>query len=154
MDWLDRLHKRSDLSPSALSAAEETTREGGEESIWRPDPAQVAVMAEMRRRELLGISKRLGRVDKKPRGRLYEVIAILFAGGLLGGAFGLLPFLAQKPSPSVVDKLIYFGLLGFAAAIAFVCWRASKDTDAERTDTVVAIKEDLDQLLEGSLIQQ
>lgn len=105
----------------------------------------------MRRRELLGISRRLGRVDKRPRGRVYELAATLVAGGMIGGAFGLIPFLDQTPNPGTVDRLIYFGLLGVAALIAYVCLRASKDAGAERSETVVAIKEDLDQLLEGSL---
>lgn len=108
-------------------------------------------MVKMRRRELLGISKRLGRVDNKPRGRGWEIAATLLIGGVLGGAFGLLPFLDQTPNPGTVDRLIYFGLLGFGVLLARLCWRAAKDTDGERADTVAAIKEDLDQLMEGSL---
>jgi hypothetical protein len=138
-------------NPASQTEEETTVQDGSEEPTWHPDPAQIATMVKMRRRELLSISRRLDRVKNKPRGRAYEIAATLLVGGVIGGAFGLLPFLAQRPNPDTVDRFIYFGLLGVGLLLARVCWRAASDMSEERTDTVAAIKEDLDHLLEGSL---
>lgn len=153
MTWLDKLRGRPDRAPQPAEgpAAAEYAEHAEGEPTWHPDPAQVAVMVKMRRRELLNISRRLGRLDNRPRSRFYEAAATLFAGAVLGGGFGLIPFLDQKPNPGTVDRLIYFGLMVLAGVVAYLCWRASRDTDAERSDTVDAIKDDLDQLMEGSL---
>lgn len=153
MRWLGK----QSPPPRELTAGAPPPGEGtvppGTEPTWRPDPAQVAEIAKMRRRELVAISKRLGRLDNRPRGRRWEVVATLLAGGVIAGGVGLLPFLEQAKNPSTVDRLIYFGTLGLMAIGAYVCWRASRDMGDERTDTVRAIKDDLDQLLEGSLDQ-
>jgi hypothetical protein len=157
MDWLDKLLGRPSaptVSPPEVASNDMATEPAiapGTEPAWRADPAQVAEVRDMRRRELMTISRRLGRLDRRPRGQLYDWAGTLLLGGAVGGGFGLIPFLEQKPNPDTVDRLIYFGLLGVAVLVAYVCFRAARDARAERADTVVAIKEDLDELMEGSL---
>jgi hypothetical protein len=100
---------------------------------------------------MLTISKRLGRVDRFSRANAFGAAGTLFAGGAFAGAFGLEPFLSQKPKPGTESQLIYFGALGVAVLIAGLCLLAFVVARKERSDTVAAIKEDLDGLLEGEL---
>jgi hypothetical protein len=107
----------------------------------------------MRRRELLTISRRLGRVDRFSRANIFGAVGTLFAGAALAGAFGLFPFLSQKENPDLSARLIYFGSLGAAVLIALLCGIGFLVARKERSDTVAAIKEDLDELLKGELHQ-
>ncbi len=147
----DRLfpsRRKSSPPMAVLGVAEEVGQHTGEE--WRPRPEHGATVA-MRRRELLTISRRLGRVDERPRGRLWEVAATLLAGSVTAGAIGLIPFLGQQANPDTVERLIYFGLLGVGVGAAYLCFRASRHIKEANSDTVLAIKADVDLLLEGSI---
>src|ERR1700722_5066128 len=122
------------------------TKPDVEAPTWLPDPEQVAAL-DMRRRELLTISNRLGRVDRFSRANAFGAAGTLFAGGALAGTFGLYAFLAQKPNPDLAARLIYFGSLGIAVLVAGLCFLGFVAARTERSDTVGAIKEDQDELL-------
>jgi hypothetical protein len=69
-------------------------------------------------------------------------------GAVLGGGFGLVPFLSADPGPSHSQRLAYFGLLGVAALSGIGFGLAGLAIKGERDDSVAAIKEDLDDLLD------
>lgn len=100
---------------------------------------------------MLTISNRLGRVDRFSQAHAFGAAGTLFAGGALAGIFGMYAFLAQKPNPDLAARLIYFGSLGIAVLVAGLCFLGFVVARKERSDTVGAIKEDLDELLKGEL---
>jgi len=73
--------------------------------------------------------------------------AILLLGGVLGGAFGLIPFLSTDPSPSRASKVVYFGLLGVGVLLSAICGAAGLAIKSERDESVSSIKEAVDDLL-------
>jgi hypothetical protein len=110
-----------------------------------PDSRDIAEVFGMRWRELDSISKRLERMAKFRWDKVFTGLFVLLLGGSAGAAFGLIPFLATKPSAH--SKHEYLFLIGIAIIVAALCGIASLCIKGERDDSVAAIKEDLDTLL-------
>lgn len=112
-----------------------------------PSPEAVAELSKLRRRDLLSISKRLGRLKSRSWGRWFAAVGLALFGAVIGGGFGLIPFLGADPGPSDTGKIAYFALMLIALILAVVCGLATLATEDERADSIAAIKEDLDDLL-------
>jgi hypothetical protein len=120
---------------------------GSPPPLLRRSRESTAELQGLRGEELTSISRRLGRLSKSRWDRWFTGAFGLLLGGVLGGCFGLIPFLTANPGPSSKAKVIYFGSLGFILVVALVCGLASLAVKAQRDDSVAAIKEDLDTLL-------
>jgi hypothetical protein len=101
----------------------------------------------LRGEELMEVSRRLGRMSKRRWDRWFTGAGVLLAGGLIGGAFGLIPFLTANPGPTAKAKIIYLGALAASFVLAVVCGLASLGIKGQREDSVTAIKEDFDRML-------
>src|SRR4051794_36103338 len=82
--------------------------------VLQPDPVSVATMSDLRHREVLTISTRLGRMASPSKVNRYGWAGSILIGAVLGGGFGLIPFFSQTPRPSQLAQVIYLGLLAFA----------------------------------------
>jgi hypothetical protein len=104
----------------------------------------VEVIAEMRVRhsELKSISERLDHVAAVSRARKWEVRSQLALGALGAGLIGVVPFATTKPS--------LIAAVGYGLALAAACYlswtysSAAQDISAERVDSILAIKEHID----------
>ncbi|HEY7830254.1 MAG TPA: hypothetical protein VIC06_06785 [Solirubrobacteraceae bacterium] len=116
-------------------------------------PRSIAELQNVRHRDLMTFSTRLGRLGQRQRDRLFANLSMLFAGGAVGGFFGFYAFTSTKPSPSGHAEALYIALLGAALALALCCGCASRCIREEREESVRAIKEDIDTLLEAYKIE-
>ena len=104
----------------------------------------VEAIAEMRVRhsELKSISERLDHVAAVSRARRWEVRSQLALGALGAGLIGAVPFATAKPS---LIAAVFYGLA--LAAAFYLSWTysaAARDISAERVDSILAIKEHID----------
>ena len=113
-----------------------------------PDPDAVAELAGgFRLAELRSISDRLGRMSKRQWDKAFAAIALLFAGGVIGGGFGLVPFLSTTPPPGHASKWLYYGLLIAAGVVSAICTVARFAIRSEREDSCTAIKSEVDAIV-------
>jgi hypothetical protein len=102
------------------------------------------VRAEMKVRhiELKSISERLDHVAAVSRAQRWGVRSQLLFGGLAGGVIGFIPFIASGPGlPFVIAYLV---ALAAALILAALHRDAATDIAAERADSILAIKEHID----------
>ena len=132
----------SDVATPDISAGPDTRLTT---PVLQPRPEAIQELAGMRHRELLVLSDRLGRMSNKKWDRVFTGLALLFAGGVLGGGFGLIPFLAAEHTK--VQSRAYVAAIVVAVAIAILCALASLAVKSEREDSCEAIKADLDKIL-------
>ena len=104
----------------------------------------VEAIAEIRIRhsELKSISERLDHVAAVSRARKWEVRSQLSLGALGAGLIGVVPFATAKPS--LVAAIVYGLALATALYLSWTYSSAAKDVSAERVDSVLAIKEHID----------
>ena len=109
-------------------------------------------MAGMRRSWLVSLSNRLERICEASKARYFGGASVLLLGGFLGGLFGLIPFYSASDRPSRFAQTIYIGALGFALVLAIVCGVAHKMMSDERGESVSAIKQDIDDMLDAYVV--
>jgi hypothetical protein len=109
--------------------------------VLYPAPEAVATLGKLRMRELQAICDRLNRFPKWPYSRFWYATAAV----LIGAAIGAVPGGSQLAPKA--DETLYWCLAGGAAALGIVCLIAGLTTQSERTESIEAIKEDLDLLL-------
>src|SRR5712692_7080107 len=103
--------------------------------VLEPRPEALHEAGRLRIRELKSISNRLGRMGKRQYDRAFSAAALLLLGGVVGGGFGLVPFLSTNPSPSHPARVYYFGLLSFAFILGVACTLARFAIKSEREDS-------------------
>jgi hypothetical protein len=106
-----------------------------------PPAGDIAEHAKLRRREMASISERLGRLPRMPWSRVWGGLAAILFGAAIGGAVS-----ALQLSPHT-DKGIYWGIVGGTFLFGLIAVMAALATNDERSDSVSAIKADLDRLL-------
>lgn len=107
----------------------------------------VEAVAEMRVRhsELKSISERLDHVAAVSRARKWEVRSQLALGALGAGLIGVVPFATTEPS--LIASLLYGIVLAVALYLSWAYSAAAHDVSAERVDSILAIKEHIDQTM-------
>lgn len=117
--------------------------------ILQRNPAEIAVLSDVRHSEMRGISTRLGRLcnRKVDSERGFAAVALILFGGLAGGVFGAFPLWAASPSHQT--KVYYLLALSLALLLGVVCLIARLAVRIERIESIEAIKDDLDEMLGG-----
>jgi CHASE2 domain-containing sensor protein len=91
------------------------------------------------------ITERLGRFPRFPLAPVWGAGAAILFGAAVGGA------IAGTQLSSESDKGLYWGVVGVVVLLGVVCALAALATHSERTDSVQAIKVDLEKLLSGEV---
>lgn len=115
--------------------------------VLEPKADQVAELGSVRRRDLVGLSQRLQRVEAPPRGRWFLVVAQLLLGAALGSAVAGIPLLSSTVDLDAWVRPTYIAATAACVVLAVVCFLAYRSTREQRADSITAIKEDLDGLL-------
>jgi len=118
--------------------------------IIKPSPHFLAELSKLRRRDLVSISKRLGRISKFPWRQLWAGASLLLFGGAVGGILGLMAL----QTPTGTQKLKFGLAIGISLGAAILCGAAWFSTKAQRDDSVKAIKAELDEILEAFPLDQ
>jgi hypothetical protein len=100
--------------------------------------------AEMRVRhaELKSVSERLDLVAPASRARKWEIRSQVGFGAFFGGLVGIVPFLAVEPP--LLAAVGYAVVLVAVLLLTLIFGDAAEDVAAERADSVLAIKEHID----------
>jgi hypothetical protein len=64
-------------------------------TLIEPSEEHAAELGSVRRRDLMALSKRLGRVEAPPKGRWWLLAAQLLLGAALGAGIGALPLFSS-----------------------------------------------------------
>lgn len=92
--------------------------------------------------ELKSISERLDHVEAVSRANKWGIRSQLLFGGFGGGAIGFIPFIAS--GPALVFIVVYVAIVLLALVLAALQRDAATDIAAERADSILAIKEHID----------
>lgn len=114
-----------------------------ERPLIHPGAQAVGEVTGMRLRDLRHYSKRLGRLQHPPKGRPWEIVALLLGGAAAGGAIGGIPVAGTGVEP------VYWAVVIATALVAGLCWLAGRTARQERAESVSAIKEDFDDFLDA-----
>jgi|GEM_PF-6809973 len=119
-----------------------------------PDPKALATVEDLRLSELQGIHSKLGRVCKADRQHwwsriewdaVFGALAVLFFGGVIGGAIALVPFLASSPTHRT--RIEYYAVLIVGFFLALLCVVARSAIRAERVASVAAIHNEVGEIV-------
>jgi hypothetical protein len=105
----------------------------------------IAELPNIRHSELKSISERLGTVAEVSRSAAWGDRSQLAKGIAGGGAIGFVPFLVENPSTVAVGAYALAVLVAMAAGLIFSS--AGKDVQAERSDSITAIKDHIDKYI-------
>ena len=83
-----------------------------------------------------------------PRGPLWQPFGWTVIGAALGGLVAALPFFAGADWPSWVPY-VYFGTLLVFFAFGLLALKADQTTKGERAESLTALRDDYDRLLES-----
>lgn len=112
-------------------------------------PEEVAELAQLRRRELDVLSERMARVASEGRARPWAGAASAFVSVGLGALIAGVPLLSSTSSWDGWVVPSYAAAVGMSFVLACICWLAARAVRFERADSVAAIKNDLDRLLDA-----
>lgn len=96
----------------------------------------------VRHSELKSISERLDHVAALSRAEKWGVRSQYLIGGLGGGTIGFVPFIASGPALTFIVG--YLVALVVVLLLGILHWEAATDIAAERADSILAIKEHID----------
>lgn len=108
-------------------------------------PYEVRAEIKVRHMELKSISERLDHVANASRAKKWEVSAEVALGVFGAGVLGLIPVFASEPSVALIVG--YLLLVVGAGIFGLICLQAGKDVADERVDSILAIKEHIDNTL-------
>lgn len=124
-------------------------RTTGESSrdVLHPKPEDVAELGRIRRRELQSLTDRLGRVEARPRSRVWNGAGAVLVSTSLGALLAGIPLLSSTADWDDWVIPVYAAAIGVALLVGGLCFRAARSMRDERADSVADIKTDLDRLL-------
>lgn len=105
-------------------------------------PVEAVAELRIRHSELKSVSERLDHVAATSRAKKWELRSQVAFGALGGGGVGLIPFLAVRP-PAVASAA-YVAVLVVVLLLSLNYSNAAEDVAAERADSILAIKEHID----------
>jgi hypothetical protein len=105
-------------------------------------PFETTAELRIRHSELKSISERLDHVAATSRAPKWERRYQMALGATGAGIIGLIPFLVSRPS--LIAEGIYAAVLAVALFLSRQYSNAARDVSAERADSVLAIKEHID----------
>jgi hypothetical protein len=105
-------------------------------------PVEAVAELRIRHSELKSISERLDHVAALSRAKKWELRSQVTFGALGGGFIGLVPFLAV--GPPLIASAAYVAVLVVALILSLTYSGAADDVSAERADSILAIKEHID----------
>ena len=119
----------------------------GQPQVLERSSESTAELSRLRHSELKTISNRLGRMCRHglDRVRILEGLASLFWGAAIASAAGWLPLRAANPAHQAKVDYVWVLAALVVFAVVFTVFRAV--VKAERTESIKAIKDDLDEIL-------
>jgi hypothetical protein len=114
----------------------------------RRSASAIAEVEHLRHSEMQSISDRLGRIGDFPWASMWITAATLMGGAVVGGLFGLIPFLATKQENET--ELVYLVALGVGVVLTILCLAGAWTTHEERSESIASIKTDFDTHILGT----
>lgn len=126
---------------SAYKGREPDATQPSADPILEPRREAMTELARLRRHELEGLSERLGALPRLPWSRIWGAVAAILLGGATGG------LIAGTQLPRGEDHTLYWVVVGAVAALGLFAALATYTSHDERSDSVTAIKDELDRIL-------
>ena len=128
----------------------------GQPSAYQPalppilpaDPAAIAEVASLRHAEMAVLRDRLARLESAPRGAWFSPAGLLLLGASVGGALAGIPVFGSDAEYEAWVKPVYWILTCACGLVAVLCLVAHQTIGRQREDSISAIREDFDQLLQ------
>lgn len=115
-----------------------------EPKVLKPSPEAIAELAQVRHQDMLSLSERMGRVQQQPRADRWERVSSNALWAAIAAGVAAIPLFGAREQVEEWVFYLYGAVLAILAITAFGCRWASKDVAAERSDSISAIKQDLD----------